>query len=303
MLAIRLVLTASMVVLAVFGGIFIWNQIFRDPWTRDAHVRADVVEIAPRISGEISDVAVVRNTLVKPGDILFTIDRTDYEHALAEAQANLKSARAQAALKAQQLDRDRTLARQDSPAISAVALQDAQLDLNAANAVVEGAGVAVSVARTNLERTVIRAPVGGWVTNLNLSKGDFASTGQPALAIVNSSSFRVDAFFLETMLPRIRVGDAARIRLMSGGEMLQGRVAGISTGISFSQDASANLLQNPTPSFQWIRLAQRIPVEIEIEGMPDGTPLFNGATASVIVETPAGALAGTPWQRIVAAFR
>ncbi len=303
MIVVRLIMTALIVIAAVTGAIVVWDNVFSDPWTRDAHVRADIVEVAPQVSGPITDLTVANNTHVKEGDPLFTIERTDYQLALDEAAASLEQAEAQLALKRQSSERYTALKQRNSSAVSDNDVVTAELETKAAAAAVKSARVALSRAKTNLDRTSVFAPASGQITNLNADTGDFASAGKAVLAIVDENSFRIDAFFMETKLPFIRQGDDARIKLMASGETITGTVRGISTGIAYDQDDSSALLQNPTPSFQWIRLAQRIPVEIAIGEKPSQTPLINGATASVIVELADDRKQDPWWQRVVSALR
>lgn len=296
MIIIRLLLTSILVIAAVYSAIFLWTNVFENPWTRDAHVRADIVDIAPQISGPITEILVARGGHVTRGDPLFSIERTDYEIALAQAIGALDQARALAALKAQQSTRYTTLAKNDRGAVADVVVVDAELEARAAAAAEESARANVQQAKVNLGRTQIVAPVSGHVTNLSADIGDYATAGIPVLAIVDEATFRVDAFFVETKLPNIRIGDPARVKLMAGGPVLRGKVSVIAAGIAFGQDTSPVLLQDPRPSFEWIRLAQRVPVEIALDPVPETVRLFNGATASVIVEVPEGRLE-RPWWR------
>jgi multidrug resistance efflux pump len=288
MIVIRLVLTLLFVIGAVSGGVLVWHGVFEDPWTRDAHVRADIVEISPQISGPVLDVFVANNGHVEKGEPILTIEATDYRQNVAEAEANLAQAAATADLKEQDARRYAALRDRASSAVSDRDVVTAQLEARAAKAAAESAQVVLTRARTNLERTTIHAPVSGSVANLSADPGDYATAGKPLLAIVDEGSFRVDAFFMETSLPSIRTGSVARVKLMSSGETLVGEVAGISAGISYGQDGSDQLLQNPVASFEWIRLAQRVPVEISLKENPKLVPLVNGATATVVVQPPDG---------------
>lgn len=303
MIIIRLILTALIVVAAVFGAIYVWDSVFEDPWTRDAHVRADIVEIAPQVSGPITEIEARNNALVQAGDRLLTIDPTDYQLALEKAKAALGEAEAQSALKAQQAARYDALQQRDAAAVANVDVANARLEAQAAAAAVASAKAALDRAQKDLERTVLLAPTTGRIANLTADTGDYANAGTALLAIVDEASFRVDAFFVETKLPAIRVGDPARVKLMASGETLTGEVAGISAGIAYGQDTSSALLQSPEPSFQWIRLAQRVPVEIALKERPKVVPLVNGATASVIVEVPDDRRDGPIWDRIWSALR
>ncbi|ORE96075.1 multidrug-efflux system secretion protein [Stappia sp. 22II-S9-Z10] len=297
MIIIRLTLTIVIVVAAVFSGIFLWTNIFAEPWTRDAHIRADLVEIAPQVSGPVTEVAVSNNQMVTEGDVLFQIDRVNYELALEEARATMDAAEAAADDAGQRADRYRRLKASGSASVADVDVLDAELSAKSANASLAQARAALQRAEADLKRTTVLAPVTGRITNLTADTGDYVNTGSPALTIVDTASFRVDAFFMETKLPRIRPGDSARIRLMASGEVVRGRVTGISAGISFGEDGSGSMLQAPEPSFQWVRLAQRVPVEVSLDTLPTSVPLINGTTVTVIVE-PSGEEAPL-WQRLM----
>lgn len=297
MIVIRLAFTLVFVIAAVYGGIFIWSNVFAEPWTRDAHVRADIVLIAPQVSGPLVSVPVKNNQMVKAGDVIFEIEKTNFQLALEEAQANLDAANANAQMHRQQAQRLDKLKSEGSISVADVDIENSNLLAAAADAQVKQAEAALSRAEVDLTRTVVNAPVSGPVANLTADTGDYANIGAPLLAIVDSSSFRVDAFFLETKMERITVGAAARVRLMANGEVLNGTVRGISSGISVSEDDSASLLQAPQPAFQWVRLAQRVPVEIALDEAPRTLQLVSGMTATVIIEPPAGT--APLWRRLL----
>jgi multidrug resistance efflux pump len=140
-------------------------------------------------------------------------------------------------------------------------------------------------AALNVARTSIYASVDGVVNNLDLHPGDYIAAGQQALAITDFDSLRVEAYMEETKLERIAVGDQARIRLMGGTGELRGHVVSLSSGISDDQVVNtSNQLRQVNPTFTWVRLAQRIPVRIQIDWMPPGTQLIAGRTATVVVE-------------------
>ncbi len=298
MIALRLLLTTLFAIAAVSAGIYLWDETFNAPWTRDAHVRATIVEVAPRISGDVVTVAVRNNQRVASGDLLFEIDDRDYVLALESAAAARDQADAQYQLQRQQSDRYDALKARGSQAVPDVEIEAADLRTQSARAALQAAEAAVKTAELNLERTSVRAPVAGWIANLSVDVGDIAAANEANLAIVDETSFRIDAFFLETALPRIAIGAPARIKLMAGPDTLAGRVVGISAGIAFGEDFSPTLLQAPEPSFRWVRLAQRVPIEIAFDSRSQTVPLVNGLTATVIVETAAPTL----WQKTSAAI-
>ncbi|WP_226575923.1 HlyD family secretion protein [Acuticoccus sediminis] len=298
MIIVRLLFTTVLTISAIYAGLFVWNGIFHDPWTRDAHVRADIVEAAPRVSGEIVDIAVRNNMAVRKGDLILTVDQTDYQLALEQAKAARDEAEASLEIARQQSSRYDQLKQKGSISVAAVDIINADLATKSAEAAVKAADAALKVAQVNLDRTEMRSPVDGIVTNLAADTGDYATAGVAIVAMVDTNSFRIDAFFLETQLARIRTGDRARVRFMANGEVVQGHVSGIAAGIAYSEDTSTTLLQAPEPSFQWVRLAQRVPVEITLDARPVGIPLVNGATTTVIIE-PSVVYDRTLWRKLM----
>jgi multidrug resistance efflux pump len=171
----------------------------------------------------------------------------------------------------------------DSLVVSKEAQENAMQTASTAAAQLQQAQAALDAAKLNLERTKVYSPVDGYVTNLNVYRGDYATAGAAKLAIVDSHSFWVYGYFEETKLPHVRVGDRAQIRLMSGGE-LTGHVESISRGI-YDRDnpQSRELLADVNPTFNWVRLAQRVPVRVRIDEVPQGVMLAAGTTCTVVI--------------------
>jgi multidrug resistance efflux pump len=282
----RVVLTLVIVAVGCVGGYKLWDYYMLSPWTRDAKVEADVVDIAPDVSGFVDQLRVKDNQFVHKGDVLFVIDRARYTRALALAEANVAARKADMENAAQQAVR---LARLTSLSISDAARQSAILSTNAAVAAYQQALASLSTAQLNLERTVVRAPVNGFITNLTLDVGDYASVGTQVLALIDSDSFRVTAYFEETKIRAVRPGERVEIYLMSGGPPLSGHVDSLARGITDQDDPSGpKLLANAAPTFEWVRLAQRIPVRIHIDAVPKGTLISSGMTATVVVQSRPG---------------
>jgi multidrug resistance efflux pump len=334
-----------------------WDYV-ANPWTRNGQVNADVIQITPRVSGPIVELAVDDNQFVRAGDLLFVIDPRTFEAARDQARARydksgddyiareraVDAARAQVSMREADVDQAESQAKAIEAEIekdaaeyerqqemlpqkatsrkaverakagyqislerravaqaglleSRAGLAQAKADLAQAQANVGAAGdanasirearAALRTAELNLEFTEVRAPVDGYVTNLNLQLGSYAVANQPALALVDVDSFYVYGFFRETEAGRIRPGDEALVTLMSyPDDPIPGRVASLGWGIA-QQDGStgADLLPNVSPTFEWIRLAQRVPVLVTLAELPDGVELRVGTTASVLVRT------------------
>ena len=357
------ILATGVIGLAALGMIaYKYLDYMKYPWTRDALVRAQVVQIATQVTGPLVRVPVQNNQLVKKGDLLFEIDPSTFQatvnlaraqfdnmsdivRSLADQVAGLKSnlAQRQAEISQAKSEIDSAAAEAENQQViferakqlraeginsqadfddkstayqvGVVRLNQARAKMNqtiAALAQAEDAlarGVAdlgaagadnprlrraaadLELAQLNLNFTKVRAPTDGYVTNLQLRVGDSAAANQPVLALIDANSFYVQAFFRETFVGNFQKGDRAIITLMSyPSTPLEARVDSIGWGIA-QQNGSTGFEQLPTvqPTFEWIRLAQRLPVMVRIEKVPDNIELRAGTTASVMVITGTGA--------------
>jgi len=275
----------TLAALAIAGALVcaLWNAYVLAPWTRDGRVSAHVVRIAPEVSGTVTEVAVIDNQSVRQGDVLYRIDPRRFE--LAVEQARAQAAAADETLR-QRTDEARRRAGLDD-LISREDVQRAARAVAIAQADARRARALLDVAELDLARSVLRAPVDGFVTRLRLRAGDYAVTGKPDIAILDAHSFWVTGYFEETKLAGIRPGAPARIKLMGFEPLLAGRVASIGHGIADDNDGpDAHGLPSVKPTFSWVRLAQRIPVRIELDALPDGVTLAAGMTCSVDVGQP-----------------
>ncbi|MDH0097350.1 efflux RND transporter periplasmic adaptor subunit, partial [Pseudomonas sp. GD04158] len=265
---LRVGITLSLVAVAVLAGAWLWQHYLYSPWTRDARVRADVVTIAPDLAGWVRELKVRDNQHVAADELLMSLDRERYQVALEQAQAVAETRRQQLLLREHEAGRRMRLGPQ---AISAELRDNAQISAEIARGEYRQAQVAVRSAELDLARSEVRAPRAGQVTNLRLAEGNYVRAGEPVLALVDESSFYVQAYFEETKLPRIRIGAPVEIWLMSGDQPLRGEVESISRGIA-DRNASPDgqLLADVEPTFNWVRLAQRIPVRIKLDEVPAG---------------------------------
>ena len=277
---------ATLIVLAAgcAGAYELWIYYMQSPWTRDARVRADVVTIAPDVAGFVSDLRIKDNQTVKKGDILFILDQERYKLALASAEATVAARKADMLM--QQGNAARR-ARMTNQVISQEEKDDSGHQADAAIANYQEALADQSTASLNLERTIVRAPVNGFVTNLTLVVGQYAAVGTKVMALIDSDSYRVEGYFEETKLPLVKLGDPVDIHLMSGGPALRGHVDSISHGITDRDNADGpELLANVNPTFEWVRLAQRIPVRIRLDEVPDSVRISSGMTCTVVLPAP-----------------
>jgi multidrug resistance efflux pump len=280
----RVILTLVIVAAGCVAGYELWDYYMLSPWTRDARVRADVVSVAPDVSGFVDELRVKDNQFVHKGDVLLVIDRARYSRALAKAEATVAARKAEMEMRQHEASRRTRLT---SLAISDEARENAVHTANSTAAAHQQALADLSTAQLDLERTVIRAPVNGFVTNLTLDVGQFASVGTKVLALIDSDSYRVSGYFEETKIPVVRPGKPVLIYLMSGEPPLRGHVESISRGITDRENPNGpELLANVNPTFEWVRLAQRIPVRIHIDDIPEGVLISSGMTCTVVVEAP-----------------
>ncbi|AZO85490.1 efflux transporter periplasmic adaptor subunit [Stutzerimonas stutzeri] len=276
----RVVLTLLIVSFAV---VVVWRMVMYymfAPWTRDGHIRADIVQIAPDVSGLIQQVEVRDNQLVKRGQVLFSIDPDRFKLALRQATAAVA-------------DREETLAQAQREAkrnkglgnlVPAEQLEESQSKVARAQVALTEAQVAVDSAQLNLDRSVIRSPVDGYVNDRAPRTQEFVSAGRPVLSVVDSNSFHIDGYFEETKLNGIHIGQSVDIRVIGDNARLRGHVESIVAGIEDRDRTSGNnLLPNVNPAFSWVRLAQRIPVRIAFDDVPEDFRMIAGRTATVSI--------------------
>ena len=252
------------------------------PWTRDAQVRANIVGIAPRISGPLIEIPVKDNQPVKKGDLLFAIDPSTFQAAVDNATATLKQAEFAQIQAQQNLTRYTTLYQQK--VIDEQQLQDQQDKYEGEVAYVATAQAALQSAQLNLDYTRIYAPVDGYLTNVNTSVGTYVNAGQQLLTLVDSSSFWVAAYFKETQIKHIQPGDTAKITLMGHVDQpLQGTVVSMAWGIFLQDGSTVEMLPAVSQTIDWVRLPNRFPVRIQLTGTSP-VPLRIGQTASVAIQ-------------------
>jgi len=277
-----LLITLVALAVAIVLGRAMWDAYMGAPWTRDGTVRAYVVTMAPEVSGHIVQLPVADNQFVHKGDLLMVIDPTNYKIAVSLAEAAVQQAQANA----QNIEREAK--RRQELTTLAVTVEEKQTYASnalASEAQLQQAQANLDQARVNLQRTEIRSPVNGWVTNLLAQLGDYANVGQNEISVVDADSFWIDGYFEETNLEPIRVGDPANVKLMGYSQIVRGHVDSIARAINVpnAQPNGAGLAQ-VNPIFTWVRLAQRIPVRIHIDHVPEGVVLAAGMTATVQID-------------------
>jgi RND family efflux transporter MFP subunit len=284
-LAVRVLVTLSVLALALLGARRLWIHYNLEPWTRDGRVRADIVQVSPDVSGLVTEVRVTNNQGVNKDDVLFVLDRPRFELALHQAEASVAAIAVALAQARRENERNRNL----KDLATTEQVEEGQSKVDQLVAQLNSARAQRDVARLNLDRTTIRAPVNGIVTNVDLRPGDYATVGRQLLALVDTDTIHVDGYFEETKLPRIRVGDRALVHIMGIKATLQGSVESIAAGIEDRErSASSTALANVNPTFSWVRLAQRIPVRINLDPTTRDIRLIAGRTATVSIVDPPG---------------
>lgn len=277
-LAGRVMITLAVVAASATVGRGLWNHYMNEPWTRDARVRADVISVAPDVSGLVSEVSVRDNQSVSKGDLLFRVDSERFRIALDQSDAALASR--VAALEQARRDVDRY--QQLKEVVSRKSKEEAETALAQAEADHRKALSDRALAKLNLARSEVRAAANGIVTNLSLQAGDYVASGKAVVALVDTDTLHVEGYFEETKLPRIQIGAPVTITLMGQAGRLQGRVTSIAAAIEDRERIAGNgLLANINPTFTWVRLAQRVPVRIEVTEPAREHRLIAGLTATV----------------------
>jgi multidrug resistance efflux pump len=278
---LRYLATGVLVAAALVAARYGWRVYVTSPWTRDGMVRVQVANVAPQISGQIVEVRTHDNQHVHKGDILYVIEKFDFEVALENAKATILNRAADLEVKRAQNDRRAALS------LLSTSIEQKQVFDGAAKMAEAGlasAKAGFAQAEINLQRTEVRSPVDGYVTNLLMRVGDSARAGTPNLSVIDEHSHWIDAYFEETKLANIHVGDPVEATLLGFQDPIKGRIESITGGISAANAASSTQgLPNVDPIFTWVRLAQRIPVRISIEQVPPDVPLVAGMTCSVSV--------------------
>jgi multidrug resistance efflux pump len=278
-----ILITLGTVVLATLLAWAMWQAYMAAPWTRDGTVRVYVVTMAPEVAGRIVKLPVADDQFVHKGDVLFEIDPATYRIALDQAQAQAQ--RDAAALDYARANQGRKADLEAKGWTSKDVYQQTTSTLHQSEAVVALDQAAIAKAQLDLSRTVVRSPVNGYVTNLLAQLGDYANVAQKIISVADADSFWIDGYFEETSLGRIHEDDPATVKLMGYSQVVRGHVGGVARGINVpNAQPDQSGLASVNPIFTWVRLAQRVPVRIHIDQVPDGVRLVAGATATVQID-------------------
>ncbi|ENO3041278.1 p-hydroxybenzoic acid efflux pump subunit AaeA [Enterobacter ludwigii] len=276
----RTAITMALVIIAFIAIFRAWVYYTESPWTRDARFSADVVAIAPDVAGLITAVNVHDNQLVKKDQVLFTIDQPRYQKALEEAEADVAYYQALAS------EKRREAGRRNQLGVQAMSREEIDQSNNVLQTVLHQLAKAQAtrdLARLDLERTVIRAPADGWITNLNVYTGEFITRGSTAVALVKQNSFYVLAYMEETKLEGVRPGFRAEITPLGSNRVLKGTVDSVAAGVTNSSSSNDTKgMATVDSNLEWVRLAQRVPVRIHLDEQ-QGNLWPAGTTATVVI--------------------
>lgn len=279
------ILNLALVAVVAWYAYQAFEEYINNPWTRDGQVRGHVIQIAPRVSGMVTNITVIDNQFVHRGDLLFELDREPFEIAIAQADANLKRAHISSRAAKIEYDRLQDIFKKDPGAVSQKDLNRREANYLESLSQIDVVTETLRSAKLNLDYTRVHAPLDGYVSNVDFQIGTQTIANTPILALVDSNSFWVFGYFRESQIGKFNIGDPARVTLMAYPDTpLEGSVESLGWGIAPSDgNTGVKLLPSIKPVFQWIRLAQRIPVRIKLEHIPESVELRFGLTASVMV--------------------
>ena len=282
---LKILLTLSIVGTALFFAYNKYKDYIDNPWTRDGQVRTQVIQVTPRVNGMVTKIHIVDNQKVKTGDLLFEIDPSQYQVKLNQSEARLQRTKEAAKGTKIEYDRVKNIYAKDKGAVSQKDLVRNETNYYKSLADIDSSEEQVNTAKLNLSYTKVFAEVDGYVSNINFQTGSQASANKPILALVDENAYWVFGFFREDAIPEVEVGDTAKVTLLAYPDTpLSGKVESIAWGIAHSDgNPGNNLLPSVKPVFQWIRLAQRIPVRIKLDKLPEDVKLRFGLTASVMI--------------------
>ncbi|WP_411556086.1 p-hydroxybenzoic acid efflux pump subunit AaeA [Pantoea agglomerans] len=276
----RYAITILLVIIAVVIIFRAWVFYTESPWTRDARFAADVVAISPDVTGLITEVPVHDNQLVKKGDTLFVVDRPRYQKALDQAQADVEYYQALVSEKRREAGRRNQLG---TSAMSREAIEQSNNDLQTSEHQLAKSVATRDLAKIDLERTTVKAPSDGWVTNLNVYQGEFITRGSVAVALVQEHSFYVLAYLEETKLHGVEKGFRAEVTPLGSNIVLRGTVDSVAAGVTNSSSSvDSKGMATVDSNLEWVRLAQRVPVRIRLDQQP-GNRFPAGTTATVVI--------------------
>lgn len=281
---LRISLTVVVVILAILAGHWIWQHYLYSPWTRDGRVRAHVITIAPDVSGWVIELNVKDNQAVSKGDVILKVDDARAQTQVEQLAAQVESNQYALELAQHQYQRRQELS-QKGQLVSDETTESARIQVKRAEATLKLSQAELKAAQLDLERSEVRAPQDGYIVNLSLREGNYVNRGTPVLSLVQKDTLYITGYFEETKLQLIHEGQTAKITLMNGNQPLSGTVSSIGKAIANGNtNSNSQLLPQVQQTFNWVRLAQRIPVDIQLDPF-DGVQLSAGMTVSIRLDS------------------
>jgi membrane fusion protein (multidrug efflux system) len=257
-------------------GLRVYSHYFVS--TDDAYINANVVQIAPRVSGKVTHVYVTNNQFVKKGQIIFDLDQDPFQAAVDSAAAQVNVNEAQLSKFSTTAQRTLTLVKENY--MSPQDKDDVVASLKAATSNLDYANAQLKQAQLNLAYTKITAPTDGWITNLSLREGDIVNANQPLFALVSNDEFWADANFKETEMEHVKPGQKATVITdLYPNHPFNAVIESISSGAG----SAFSLLPPENSTGNWVKVTQRIPVRVRILNPDNQYPLRIGISAEVTV--------------------
>ena len=280
---IKIALIILLLACGYLSAVKLWDHYMIKPWTRDARLRNNVIGIASYLNAKVDSVYVKENQFVHKGDTLFSVDKRDYINAYKEAQRTLAVLNEERNQAQSEYNRRVELPK---GLVSKEELDQKSFNLSIAKSKYSQQLTKVEKAQIALSRIATLATVDGYITNISSFKGSYIKVGQQIMSLIDANGFYFYGYFMETQLANITPGDRAIIKLMAyPDQMIYGEVINVARGIAdYSNTSSSGSLHKVDPTYEWARLAQRVPVLINITNVPPEVRLTSGLTATIEIE-------------------
>jgi len=240
--------------------------------------------LAPLLAKELTTADVVESARTR---------RLVAETAVREAQKGLSAA--QAAVAAARAQHHAVEAALEQAKVERLRSEDAIGREGDFNARIGAAEAQLAEAELDLDYCRVRAPFSGKVVDMNISLGEFAHSGVQVFTLVDTRTWYVVANFRETQLKHIGEGSPAEIYLQfRGGKWFRGKVVGPGWAVAPEYGTSTMGLPNVPRNLDWVRLAQRFPVRVEVENPDDNFRIGASAVVTITGRVPARIAAATP---------
>jgi membrane fusion protein, multidrug efflux system len=292
-------------------------------YTSNAYIRANWVEISPRVEGYVDKISIANNQFVKKGDTLFTLDRYPYLMKVEKMKAQLKVARAQEKylvatittlreqaksaeneLELMEIERTRyrilssdhaeSMQRYQTILISYNEIKQKWQNLNGQlketieldikqKRNIELIQAELNLAEYHYKHTIIKAPFDGYLTNMYLMRGQYLVAGEPVFGVAQTQACWVEANFKECWVGKVKPGQS--VWIMSDLYPFNFFRGKVEsiTNAVNRTPIKDKVLPYIKPTIDWVRLQYRFTVIIKLENLPKDMHLRMGADARVLV--------------------